>query len=99
MGGVRTLATIFLVLGWLSLAGSAIIIFLSASIFMAAFRNAQATMAVVGILAPLLFVCLTPFLSWGLLTGLCELHAQQERVQEQLDDLKRAGSPAAAGRV
>ncbi len=85
MGGVRVLARIFLILGCLTLAGG-VWFMLSYSTLVPHVDNSF-------IFSLLLATSLVLFLGWGVLTGLCEIHAQQKRLQEQLAGLKSGGDP------
>ncbi len=97
MGPVATLATIFAILGWLAIVFFALLVVFGGVLTAQVFRSPQAGQLVAGLLAPYLLYALVPFLAWGLLRGLCELHAQGERQLEALDDLRRAGRAAPAG--
>ncbi len=89
MGAVSVLATIFALLGWLSLVGSLFLIVAGGVLSSQLLKSPQAGQLAAGLLAPYILICLTPFLAWGVLTGLVEIHRQNERLTEVLDDIRR----------
>ena len=95
MAGVRFVAQIFGLLGWVTLViGGLGILALGDQISAAVGPrgNSMAMAAVASSVVPLILLALGPFFLWALLTGLCELHAQGELVLAAVRHVDRPSS-------
>jgi hypothetical protein len=96
MNGVRLVAGIFFVIGWITLivGGFLTLTILLTVLAAAAALGVQglnaALAASAGSLALVIALALGPFTVWAILHGLCELHAQGERALDLLDGLRRS---------
>ena len=95
MGGVRTVAAIFGVIGWIILILYAVLVLMIFS----QFGGRLGLVELASALALGLLASIGTFAVWGVLTGMCELHAQsertaaqQERLLEMLDDIRRGNA-------
>lgn len=84
MGSVSALATVFAALGWLVVAFVGILIVGGGLISAQMFRSSAAA---AGVLAPYLLLSLGPFLAWGILRGLCEIHGRIGSMEQSLQAL------------
>ncbi|GEM_PF-6384672 len=93
MGLVAVLAAVFGILGW-AIVLLVIVLVVSGGLISAQLLNSpQAGTLVAGVLAPYLLYALGPFLGWGILQGLCEIHRQQEMILSALTGLRIAPIP------
>ena len=99
MGTVSLLASVFGLLGCIVLALVFLFITGGGLISAQALRSPQGAVIVVGALAPFLLLSLGPFLAWGILRSLCEIHAQGERSIATLQGLvaKTTNNPVGLG--
>ena len=100
MGGVRLVARVFGWIGWVTLILGVLGLAAIAQQLSSAFGPRGGGLLALGTVGagavPLLFLVLGPFSLWALLTALCEIHAQQERANEALDDLRRSAQRTAS---
>ncbi len=81
---VSVLAVVFAIVGWGIIILVALLMFSGSLISSQVFRSPQAVQLVVGALTPYFFLSLGPFLGWGILQGLVEMHKELEALRGQL---------------
>ena len=84
MSTVSILATVFVVVGWGIIILVALLIFSGSLLSGQVFRSPQAAQLVIGALTPFFFLSLGPFLGWGILQALVEIHRELEGIREAL---------------
>ena len=96
MRGVRIVAGVFGLIGWITLIVGGLGILALASTLGAAIGGRGGGVAALGTVAgsmvPLLLIALGPFTVWALLTALIRLHEQGQRIEQSVEAL-RSGMP------
>jgi hypothetical protein len=100
VNGVRLVASAFGLIAWIILIGGGLALLLMGSAISSMLRSPAGMLTVLPGMLAVAVASLTPFFLWAVLTALCELHDQGQRVLTALDRLdhravvgQSAGSP------
>ena len=84
MALVEALATVFALLGWGTVALTTYLVVSGGLLTSQMFRSPQAMQVAIVALTPLFLLSLGPFLGWGILQGLVEIHRRLQQIDDRL---------------